>query len=73
MALSPLTRSYLRDVFRAVGAVTRELRPMRLRARPQGAAQRFKSTPQPAPDTPWRDAAWCAVDLELTGLDAALG
>jgi CBS domain-containing protein len=26
-ALSPLTRGYLRDVFRAVGAVTRELRP----------------------------------------------
>ncbi len=43
---------------------------MRLLAKPQGAAQRFKSTPQPAPDTPWRDAAWCAVDLELTGLDA---
>ncbi len=27
VAVSPLTRSYLRDVFRAVGAVTRELRP----------------------------------------------
>jgi CBS domain-containing protein len=26
-AMSPLTRSYLRDVFRAVGTVTRELRP----------------------------------------------
>jgi CBS domain-containing protein len=26
-ALSPLTRDYLRDVFRALGAVTRELRP----------------------------------------------
>jgi CBS domain-containing protein len=26
VTLSPLTRSYLRDVFRAVGAVTRELR-----------------------------------------------
>lgn len=26
-AMSPLTRSYLRDVFRAVGAVTRELQP----------------------------------------------
>lgn len=26
-AMSPLTRGYLRDVFRAVGAGTRELRP----------------------------------------------
>ena len=43
---------------------------MKLRAKPEGAAGRFKDTPQPAPDTPWRDAAWCAVDLELTGLDA---
>lgn len=23
----------------------------------------------PAADTPWREAGWCAVDLELTGLD----
>jgi DNA polymerase-3 subunit epsilon len=36
---------------------------------PRGAAARFKETPQPSPDTPWREARWCAVDLELTGLD----
>jgi DNA polymerase-3 subunit epsilon len=24
---------------------------------------------QPSPDTPWRQAGWCVVDLELTGLD----
>jgi DNA polymerase III subunit epsilon len=43
---------------------------MKLRAKPDGAAGRFKDTPRPAPDAPWRDAAWCAVDLELTGLNA---
>ena len=43
---------------------------MKLRAKPDGAAGRFKDTPRPAPDTPWHDAAWCAVDLELTGLNA---
>ncbi len=37
--------------------------------RPQGAAARFEATPTPAPDTPWRQAPWCAIDLELTGLD----
>ena len=37
---------------------------------PRGAAARFKQTPQPSPETPWREAPWCAVDLELTGLDA---
>jgi DNA polymerase III subunit epsilon len=42
---------------------------MRLRASRHGAAGRFHSTPQPARKTPWRDAQWCAVDLELTGLD----
>ncbi|MGI8507601.1 MAG: exonuclease domain-containing protein, partial [Solirubrobacteraceae bacterium] len=40
---------------------------MRLRGRRQGTA-RF-SAGQPAPETPWREARWCAVDLELTGLD----
>lgn len=43
---------------------------MRLRARRQGAAARFQAAAQPAPDTPWREAQWCAVDLELTGLDS---
>ena len=42
---------------------------MRLRARVDGAAARFKQFHQPSPDTPWREAPWCAVDLELTGLD----
>jgi DNA polymerase-3 subunit epsilon len=37
---------------------------------PRGAAARFKEASQPPPDTPWREARWCAVDLELTGLDA---
>ena len=34
---------------------------------PRGAAARFKAARQPGPDTPWRQAGWCAVDLELTG------
>jgi DNA polymerase-3 subunit epsilon len=42
---------------------------VRLLAPRQGAAAEFAATRQPAPGTPWREAAWCAVDLELTGLD----
>jgi DNA polymerase III subunit epsilon len=34
-----------------------------------GAAAAFAHTRAPARDTPWRAARWCAVDLELTGLD----
>jgi len=37
------------------------------------AAERFRRAPPPAPQTPWREAAWCAVDLELTGLDLRSG
>jgi DNA polymerase-3 subunit epsilon len=29
----------------------------------------FKRAGQPSPGTPWREAGWCVVDLELTGLD----
>jgi DNA polymerase III subunit epsilon len=39
----------------------------------RGAAARFKEAGQPDPATPWRQAGWCAVDLELTGLDAQAG
>ena len=42
---------------------------MRLRASPRGAAARFKQTRQPSPATPWREAGWLVIDLELTGLD----
>ncbi len=42
---------------------------VRLRASREGAAGRFQSTPQPRPETPWREAEWCSVDLELTGLN----
>jgi DNA polymerase-3 subunit epsilon len=35
---------------------------------PRGAAVRFKRAGQPSPDTPWRQAGWSVVDLELTGL-----
>jgi DNA polymerase-3 subunit epsilon len=29
---------------------------------------RFAQTPSPDRETPWRQAEWCAIDLELTGL-----
>ena len=47
---------------------------MRLRAgrsaRAPGAAV-YSDAVLPGRRTPWRSAAWCAVDLELTGLDPA--
>jgi DNA polymerase-3 subunit epsilon len=42
---------------------------VRLSRRRHGAAARFADTPQPADGLPWRQARWCAVDLELTGLN----
>ena len=43
---------------------------MRLRrSPPAGAAAEFATVPRPADATPWREASWCAIDLEMTGLD----
>jgi DNA polymerase III subunit epsilon len=42
---------------------------MKLRAPRGAAAETFARTPRPGWETPWRAAGWCAVDLELTGLD----
>ncbi len=42
---------------------------MRLIGRRPPVAAAFKRAGQPAGSTPWREASWCAVDLELTGLD----
>ena len=42
---------------------------MRWRARRDGAAALYAGTPRPSRGTPWREARWCALDLELTGLD----
>jgi len=42
---------------------------VRLRANRHGAAARFQRAGEPPLDTPWRQAQWCAVDLELTGLN----
>jgi DNA polymerase-3 subunit epsilon len=42
---------------------------VRLLAPRHGAAASYKAARPPATDTPWREAAWCVVDLELTGLD----
>jgi DNA polymerase-3 subunit epsilon len=41
---------------------------MRLLARRSGAAARFAQAAVPDPRAPWREAEWCAIDLELTGL-----
>jgi DNA polymerase III subunit epsilon len=43
---------------------------MRLRAAPHGpGAAAYRSARLPAGRTPWREARYCAVDLELSGLD----
>jgi DNA polymerase-3 subunit epsilon len=42
---------------------------MKLLAPRHGAAGTFARTPRPGDGTSWRDASWCALDLELTGLD----
>ncbi|HEY5318360.1 MAG TPA: exonuclease domain-containing protein [Solirubrobacteraceae bacterium] len=42
---------------------------MRRRPPREGAAAAFQSTSRPALTQPWRQTPWCAVDLELTGLD----
>lgn len=42
---------------------------MRLLTQRHGAAAAFASAPRPARKTPWREARWCALDLELTGLN----
>jgi DNA polymerase III subunit epsilon len=42
---------------------------MRLPRRRRAAAVRFAATAPPADDAWWREARWCAIDLELTGLD----
>lgn len=42
---------------------------MRLRRAPEGVAAQFADASRPSEQTPWREASWCAVDLEMTGLD----
>ena len=42
---------------------------MRRRSPPPGPASVFHAAARPSGSTPWREARWCAVDLELTGLD----
>lgn len=41
---------------------------MRLLGRRTGAAARFAHATAPDARAPWREADWCAIDLELTGL-----
>jgi DNA polymerase III subunit epsilon len=42
---------------------------LRLPRRRKGPARDYARSPHPAPQTPWREAAFAVVDLELTGLD----
>jgi DNA polymerase III subunit epsilon len=42
---------------------------LRLRTSRHGSANAFARASRPAGRTPWREASWCAIDLELTGLD----
>jgi DNA polymerase III subunit epsilon len=42
---------------------------VRLRTRREGVAAAFADQGQPKGRIPWRQACWCALDLELTGLD----
>ena len=42
---------------------------MRLRRPREGAAAAFDAAGRPGRRTPWLEARWCALDLELTGLD----
>ena len=44
---------------------------IRLRAPRTSAAAAYQAAGRPPARTPWRDAGWCALDLELTGLDPA--
>jgi DNA polymerase-3 subunit epsilon len=41
---------------------------MKLNLKRTEAGSRFAHTPSPERDMPWREAQWCAIDLELTGL-----
>jgi DNA polymerase-3 subunit epsilon len=49
----------------------RLLRSWARRTPHEGAAARFACTGRPEAGTRWREAGWCAVDLELTGLEPA--
>jgi DNA polymerase-3 subunit epsilon len=42
---------------------------MRLPRRRSAVAANFRRAGRPAGSSPWREANWCVVDLELTGLD----
>jgi DNA polymerase III subunit epsilon len=42
---------------------------VRLRRSAEGVAAQFEEAGRPADETAWRDARWCALDLEMTGLD----
>lgn len=44
---------------------------IRPRAPRTSEAAAYRAAGRPPARTPWRDAGWCALDLELTGLDPA--
>src|SRR5947208_10397769 len=48
------------------------MRPLPRAARSSGlgqAARAYERVPLPSARTPWREARWCALDFEMTGLD----
>lgn len=44
---------------------------MRRRAKRDPVTARYRALKRPSASTPWRQGGWCAIDLELTGLDPA--
>ena len=61
----PLARDHLRARVAARPAETASVRLLSPRG---AAAARYAAAGRPA-GPPWREANWCAIDLELTGLD----
>ena len=74
--LNPLTRRYLRDAFHAVRTVQRRSPsctgcrdPASRSGAASAAASAYRRAKPPPPFTPWREARFAVVDLEMTGLD----
>ena len=71
--ISPLTRTTCATCSGrsppSSGGFARERPLVRPRAQPEGVAAAFADAGRPSGRTPWREARWCALDLELTGLD----
>jgi DNA polymerase-3 subunit epsilon len=74
--LDALTRRNLREAFRLVASIQKRLDPggsgrdsVSSPLPPRRAFQAYAETPRPELSTPWREADFCVVDIETTGLD----